>query len=112
AAVRGLFRFLADQGRLAADPTLGIATPKTCRKLPAHLTLDDIDRLLATPRGDTLAGLRDRALLEVLYSSRLRVSELTGLHWARAPPCAPSRSCSATRASPPRSATRTSTSAG
>src|SRR2546427_1316921 len=81
AAVRGLFRFLADQGRLAADPTLGIATPKTCRKLPAHLTLDDIDRLLATPRGDTLAGLRDRALLEVLYSSGLRVSELTGLDW-------------------------------
>src|SRR5439155_11400954 len=82
-AVRGLFRFLADQGRLAADPTLGIATPKTCRKLPAHLTLDDIDRLLATPRGDTLAGLRDRALLEVLYSSGLRVSELTGLDWER-----------------------------
>src|SRR5216110_1483696 len=81
AAVRGLFRFLADQKRLAADPTLGIATPKTLRKLPAHLTLDDVDRLLATPRGDTLAGLRGRALLEVLYSSGLRVSELVGLDW-------------------------------
>src|SRR6059058_432205 len=74
AAVRGLFRF-------PADPTLGIATPKTLRKLPAHLTLDDVDRLLATPRGDTLAGLRGRALLEVLYSSGLRVSELVGLDW-------------------------------
>src|SRR5919197_1044441 len=81
AAVRGFFRFLADQRRLAADPTLGIATPKARRKLPAHLTLDDLDRLLATPRGDTLAGLRDRALLEVLYSSGLRVSELVGLDW-------------------------------
>src|SRR5437762_752091 len=81
AAVRGLFRFLADRRRLAADPTLGIATPKTRRKLPAHLTLDDIDRLLATPRGDTLAGLRGRAFLEVLYSSGLRVSELVGLDW-------------------------------
>src|SRR5207244_12826624 len=81
AAVRGLFRFLADSKRLAADPTLGIATPKTRRKLPAHLTLDDIDRLLATPRGDTLAGLRGRAFLEVLYSSGLRVSELVRLDW-------------------------------
>src|SRR5207244_4442858 len=81
AAVRGLFRFLADRRRLATDPTLGIATPKTRRKLPAHLTLDDIDRLLATPRGDTLAGLRGRALLEVLYSSGLRLSDVVGLDW-------------------------------
>src|SRR3989442_9191689 len=81
AAVRGLFRFLADRRRLATDPTLGIATPKTRRKLPAHLTLDDIDRLLATPPGGPLAGLRGRALLEVLYSSGLRVSELVGLDW-------------------------------
>src|SRR5207247_4721365 len=81
AAVRGLFRFLADTSRLTADPTAGVATPKTRRKLPAHLTLDDIDRLLATPRGDTLLGQRDRAILELLYSSGLRVSELTGLDW-------------------------------
>jgi integrase/recombinase XerC len=81
AAVRGLFRFLVDTGRLATDPTAGIATPKTRRRLPAHLTLDDVDRLLVTPRGDTVLGLRDRAFLEVLYSSGLRVSELTGLDW-------------------------------
>ena len=81
AAVRGLFRFLADTGLFPADPTLGIATPRTRRRLPAHLTLDDVDRLLATPRGDTLLGLRDRAFLEVLYSSGLRVSELVGLDW-------------------------------
>ncbi len=81
AAVRGLFRFLADTGELAGDPSLGIATPKTRRKLPAHLTLDDIDRLLVAPRADTLLGGRDRAILELLYSSGLRVSELTGLDW-------------------------------
>src|SRR5437867_135516 len=81
AAVRGFFRFLADTQRLAADPTVGIATPKSPRKLPAHLTLDDIDRLLVTPRADTLGGLRDRAFLEVLYSAGLRVSELCGLDW-------------------------------
>jgi len=81
AAVRGLFRFLADSGRLRADPTVGIATPRTRRRLPVHLTLDDVDRLLATPRADTLAGRRDRAIFELLYSSGLRVSELTGLDW-------------------------------
>jgi len=81
AAVRGLFRYLADGGRLRADPTVGIATPRTRRRLPVHLTLDDVDRLLATPRADTLAGRRDRAIFELLYSSGLRVSELTGLDW-------------------------------
>src|SRR5690349_2132991 len=73
AAVRGLFRFLVDSGRLATDPTAGIATPKTRRRLPAHLTLDDVDRLLVTPRGDSLLGLRDRAFPEGLHSSGLRV---------------------------------------
>ena len=81
AAVRGLFRFLVDTQRLAHDPSAVVATPKTARKLPAHLTLDDVDRLLATPRADRPLGLRDRAILELLYSSGLRVSELTGLDW-------------------------------
>ncbi len=81
AAVRGFYRFLVDTKRLAHDPTTGIATPKMPRKLPAHLTLDDVDRLLVTPRADTLLGLRDRTIFEVLYSSGLRVSELTGLDW-------------------------------
>ncbi len=81
AAVRGYFRFLVENGHLKVDPTAGVATPKTRRKLPAHLSLDDMDRLLATPRADTLGGLRDRAIVEVLYSCGLRVSELTGLDW-------------------------------
>jgi integrase/recombinase XerC len=81
AAVRGFFRFLVETRRLASDPTAGVATPKSPRKLPAHLTLDDVDRLLATPRADTVLGLRDRAILEVLYASGLRVSELVGLDW-------------------------------
>jgi integrase/recombinase XerC len=81
AAVRGLFRFLAQTGARRGDPSAGIATPKTRRKLPAHLTLDEVDRLLTTPRADRVLGLRDRAIFEVLYSSGLRVSELTGLDW-------------------------------
>jgi integrase/recombinase XerC len=81
AAVRGFFRFLADTGRLRADPTIGVVTPKTRKKLPAHLSLDEVDRLLTTPAVDAWGGLRDRAILEVLYSSGLRVSELRGLDW-------------------------------
>jgi len=81
AAVRGFFRFLVDTHRVAHDPSAAVATPKTTRKLPAHLTLDDVDRLLATPRADGVLGLRDRAILELRYSSGLRVSELTGLDW-------------------------------
>jgi integrase/recombinase XerC len=81
AAVRGFFRFLVETGRVAVDPTAGVGTPRTRRKLPAHLTLDDVDRLLVTPRADSLLGLRDRAIVEVLYSAGLRVSELVGLDW-------------------------------
>jgi integrase/recombinase XerC len=80
-AVRGFFRFLVTSGRLRRDPTLGVATPKTRKKLPAHLSLDEVDRLLTTPAGDAIGGVRDRAILELLYSSGLRVSELTGLDW-------------------------------
>ncbi len=80
-AVRGFFRFLVASGRCRRDPTLGVATPKTRKKLPAHLSLDEVDRLLTTPGGDAFGGVRDRAILELLYSSGLRVSELTGLDW-------------------------------
>src|SRR5262245_60756553 len=82
-AVRGFFRFCTRTKRLAHDPTTGIATPKVRRTLPTHLSLDDVDRLLSVPRDDTLLARRDRAILELLYSSGLRVSELTGLDWER-----------------------------
>ncbi len=80
-AVRGFFRFHVRAGRLPRDPSVGIMTPKTRRKLPTHLTLDEVDRLLGTPAADGVLGLRDRAFLELLYSAGLRVSELTGLDW-------------------------------
>lgn len=81
AAVRGFFRFAARTGLLPHDPSAGVGTPKTRRRLPVHLSLDEMDRLLAVPGGDTVLGLRDRAIVELLYSSGLRVSELVGLDW-------------------------------
>lgn len=82
-ALRSFFRFLVRTGRLAADPSVGVATPRARRRLPVHLSLDETDRLLAAPAGARLADARDRAILEVLYSAGLRVGELTALDWDR-----------------------------
>ncbi|MFP5308425.1 MAG: site-specific tyrosine recombinase XerD [Actinomycetes bacterium] len=78
-AVRGLHRFLLDEGLTATDPAADLDTPSTGRALPKALPLEAVERLLAAPAGDTPTALRDRAMLELLYSSGLRISELTGL---------------------------------
>jgi integrase/recombinase XerC len=80
-ATKGFFRYLLRRNLITRDPTVGIATPKKEQQLPVHLTVDDMFRLLDTPPKDTPAGLRDRATLEVMYSSGVRVSELVGLDW-------------------------------
>lgn len=80
-AVKRFFRFLLQTGRIQRDPTAGLVAPRQDKQLPAHLSVDDVFRLLETPAADTPAGLRDRALLEVTYSCGLRVSELVGLSW-------------------------------
>jgi integrase/recombinase XerC len=80
-AVKRFVRHLLRRDALAADPTAGLRAPKADRRLPNHLSVDDTFRLLAAPADDTPAGLRDRALLEVVYSCGLRVSELVGLDW-------------------------------
>jgi integrase/recombinase XerC len=79
AAVRSWCRFLCRQGLLASNPAVGLRGPRQEKKLPHFLTRDDLLRLLDAPPADSPLGLRDRALLEVLYSAGLRVSELTGL---------------------------------
>ncbi len=81
-AAKHFFQFALRQGAIEVDPTLGIVTPKKDQQLPAHLTVDDILRLLQAPDPATPVGLRDRAILEVAYSCGLRVSELVGLNWA------------------------------
>ncbi len=77
--VRGLHRFLAVEGRVEGDPAAHVERPKVPRGLPKALTEEEVGRLLATPVGDTAIARRDRAMLEVLYGTGLRVSELVGL---------------------------------
>jgi integrase/recombinase XerC len=82
AAVRAWCRFLCRQGILAANPANGLRGPRQDKKLPRFLSEQDLARLIETPPADTPLGLRDRAILETLYSAGLRVSELTGLNVA------------------------------
>jgi integrase/recombinase XerD len=79
AAVRSFFTFLLNQGYLTADPTAQLDAPKVSRPLPKALSTDEVDRLLAAPDPSTPIGLRDKALLELLYATGLRASEAVGL---------------------------------
>ncbi len=79
AAIRSLYRFLLREGELRHDPTLDLAPPRLPRRLPRVLTLDDVERVLAAPDPSTPEGVRDRAMLELMYASGLRVSETMGL---------------------------------
>src|SRR5260370_37585038 len=69
----------AAQGTVAADPTLRVGGPKLPRRLPKSLSEKQVEALLEAPDPDTTLGLRDRAMLETLYATGLRVSELVGL---------------------------------
>ena len=79
AAVRGLHRFLILERARPDNPTANIDQPRWWKPLPNVLVLEEVDKLLAAPDTDTVKGVRDRALLEVLYATGLRVSELIGL---------------------------------
>jgi integrase/recombinase XerC len=80
AAIRSFFRFLVRRGIMARNPAELIATPKKEQRLPFHLDIDQTTTLMEAPGEEQKYALRDRALLELLYSSGLRVSELTGLN--------------------------------
>jgi len=82
-SLKRLFRYQLRQNTIAADPTLQIATPKLPRSLPKSLTEEDVELLLNAPDVDTLLGMRDRTMFEVLYATGLRVSELVGLSVAQ-----------------------------
>ncbi len=79
ASLRRYYRFLVREGLISADPTLQLASPKLPRSLPKSLSEDEVERLLDAPPVGEMLGLRDRAMLETLYATGLRVSELVGL---------------------------------
>lgn len=78
-AVRTCYRFLIEEGLQKSDPTAEIDMPKIPRRLPEFLSVQEVDDLLARPPRDNPRGLRDAAMLEVLYATGIRVSELVSL---------------------------------
>lgn len=79
ATIRSFYRFLVRTGVLARDPTTDLRSPSLWRTVPHALSTEEIEALLAAPDTGTPLGLRDRAMLETLYATGLRVSELVGL---------------------------------
>ncbi|MEA2101074.1 MAG: site-specific tyrosine recombinase XerD [Thermodesulfobacteriota bacterium] len=78
--LRQFYRFLLDDGVVRHNPARDIITPGNTRTLPNFLTMDEVDRFLEAPDVSSSLGIRDRAMIEVLYATGLRVSELTGLN--------------------------------
>ena len=79
ACYRGFFRFLVIDGRLTVNPADDLRPPRAWKVLPRYLAVEDVDRLLEQPIVSTPRGLRDRALIELLYATGMRVSELLSL---------------------------------
>ncbi len=77
--IKAFFRFLEDHGHLEEDPSSSLRGPRTRRKLPFVLTQKEVELLLSLDYGDGFRGLRDRALIEALYSTGCRISELLAL---------------------------------
>lgn len=83
AAIRGFYGFLTEERLREDNPAVHLVSPKTLKKLPKVLAETEIDALLSAPDPSTLPGLRDKAMLETLYATGLRVSELVGLRLAQ-----------------------------
>lgn len=79
ASIRNFYQFLHREGVIGQDPTIHLETPKIEKRLPKVLSLSEVEKLLAHPSGNDPADLRDRAMLELLYATGIRVSELVTL---------------------------------
>jgi integrase/recombinase XerC len=79
AAIRSFFRYLKRQGKIAVNPGKSVATPRQERRLPKQLSVDEMAHLVEMPDDSVPLGARDRAILELLYATGVRVSELTSL---------------------------------
>jgi integrase/recombinase XerD len=82
ATIRHFFRFLLVEGELTEDPAATIESPKFRQSLPDFLSVEEVDRLLSQPDVTDARGLRDKAMIELMYSTGLRVTELCGLRLA------------------------------
>ncbi|XZE55136.1 tyrosine recombinase XerC [Planctomycetaceae bacterium SH139] len=80
ASLRSFYRFAQRQGIASSNPAKPLRNPRQARKLPHVLTSEEVNRLLRAPSGTSIQGLRDRAILETMYSAGLRVSELVGMN--------------------------------
>jgi integrase/recombinase XerC len=80
ASLRTFFQFLLREGVVPANPAKLVSTPRLEKKLPTHLSVEDVVRFIETPDTQTDLGKRDRAILEMLYGTGMRVSELTKLN--------------------------------
>jgi len=78
--IRSFFKFLSREGMVDINPTINLITPKIVKKLPFFLYLEEINKLIETPSGHTILGIRDRAILEFLYGTGMRVGELVNLN--------------------------------
>ena len=78
-SIKGFFVFMLQQGYIEKNPALNLKSTKIARSLPSVLSFDEVDKILNTPKTNDKLGLRDKAILELLYSSGLRVSELLNL---------------------------------
>lgn len=79
ASIRAFFQFLCQKDGWKENPAEKLKTPKIEKKLPDILTVEEVDLLLRQPKGNTAKGIRDKAMLELLYATGIRVSELIGL---------------------------------
>jgi len=80
ASLRSFFRFAVSKGYIERNPALSVRTPRREKKLPRFLSQEEMVRLIEAPDPTSLSGIRDRAILELLYSTGMRVSELVGLN--------------------------------
>ncbi|MFC5650887.1 site-specific tyrosine recombinase XerD [Paenibacillus solisilvae] len=78
-SIRSFFHYLLEERQVLQDPTTHLETPKQEKRVPKVLTVHEMEQLLACPSGTTNAGIRDRAMLEVLYATGIRVTELISL---------------------------------
>ena len=79
ASMRAFFQYLWKEGVITKDPAENLKPPKVEKKAPEILTIEEVDKLLQQPNLDTPKGIRDSAMLELLYATGMRVSELTNL---------------------------------